>query len=217
MQPYFLPYPGYFRLFAATELFVIYDCVQFPRRGWVHRNQFASADGVLRWLTLPLRKAARSCTIRELQFASDARARMEAEIQRFPALSDANTACKNIRDALLQFDQSPVDYLERLLRMVCELLGLRCNVARSSSLGIGDAVRGQARIIEIARRFGAKHYVNAPGGRELYDRAAFEEAGLSLSFLSEYRGAAGSVLQRIYSDGVDAVAREVREQTTLTA
>jgi hypothetical protein len=34
MQPYFIPYAGYFRLFAATDLFVIYDCVQFPRRGW---------------------------------------------------------------------------------------------------------------------------------------------------------------------------------------
>ena len=39
MQPYFIPYAGYFRLFAASDLFVIYDCVQFPRRGWVHRNK----------------------------------------------------------------------------------------------------------------------------------------------------------------------------------
>jgi hypothetical protein len=39
MQPYFIPYAGYFRLFAASDLFVIYDCVQFPRRGWVQRNR----------------------------------------------------------------------------------------------------------------------------------------------------------------------------------
>ncbi|MEL6186537.1 MAG: WbqC family protein, partial [Myxococcota bacterium] len=26
MQPYFMPYLGYFRLFAATDLFVVYDC-----------------------------------------------------------------------------------------------------------------------------------------------------------------------------------------------
>src|SRR5437016_2188558 len=57
MQPYFLPYAGYFRLFAASDLFVIYDCVQFPRRGWVHRNRLTDARGLERWLTLPLEKA----------------------------------------------------------------------------------------------------------------------------------------------------------------
>ena len=56
MQPYFFPYAGYFRLFAASDLFVIYDCVQFPRRGWVHRNLLPDASGSERWLTLPLEK-----------------------------------------------------------------------------------------------------------------------------------------------------------------
>ena len=54
MQPYFAPYAGYFRLLATTDLFVVYDCVQFPRRGWVHRNQLPDAAGKLDWLTLPL-------------------------------------------------------------------------------------------------------------------------------------------------------------------
>jgi WbqC-like protein family len=48
MQPYFLPYAGYSRLFAATDLFVVYDCVQFPRRGWVHRNRLVNTAGAER-------------------------------------------------------------------------------------------------------------------------------------------------------------------------
>jgi hypothetical protein len=48
MQPYFIPYAGYFRLFAATDLFVIYDCVQFARRGWVHRNRLPDGAGAPR-------------------------------------------------------------------------------------------------------------------------------------------------------------------------
>ena len=72
MQPYFLPYAGYFRLFAATDLFVIYDCVQFPRRGWVHRNRLVDASGKERWLTLPLAKVPQRTLIRDLCFASDA-------------------------------------------------------------------------------------------------------------------------------------------------
>src|SRR5258708_33697304 len=74
MQPYFIPYAGYFRLLAASDLFVIYDCVQFPRRGWVHRNRLVDRNGALRWLTLPLQSAPQNVLIRDLQFTSDAEA-----------------------------------------------------------------------------------------------------------------------------------------------
>src|SRR5277367_4669735 len=76
MQPYFFPYAGYFRLFAASDLFVIYDCVQFPRRGWVHRNRLIDVAGIERWLTLPLEKAPQSALIRDLRFPPDAGERL---------------------------------------------------------------------------------------------------------------------------------------------
>ena len=72
MQPYFIPYAGYFRLFAASDLFVIYDCVQFPRQGWVHRNRLVDTSGKERWLTLPLAKAPQQVLIRDLRFAPNA-------------------------------------------------------------------------------------------------------------------------------------------------
>src|SRR6478736_5469653 len=97
MQPYFIPYAGYFRLFAATDLFVIYDCVQFPRRGWVHRNQLPGADGVSRWLTLPLEHAERDTLIKDLKFRPDARGILEGDAHRFPALDAID---QGLRDAL---------------------------------------------------------------------------------------------------------------------
>ena len=45
MQPCFVPYAGYVRLFAASDLLVVFDCVPFPRRGWVHRNRLPNARG----------------------------------------------------------------------------------------------------------------------------------------------------------------------------
>src|SRR5436190_8297403 len=84
MQPYFFPYAGYFRLFAASDLFVIYDCVQFPRRGWVHRNKLLDAAGNAEWLTLPLVPAPRDVLIRDLQFPPDAAAEFARRLRRFP-------------------------------------------------------------------------------------------------------------------------------------
>ena len=57
--------------------FVMFDCVQFPRRGWVHRNRLPVSDGTTDWFTLPVARAPRDALISELVFAVDARERVQ--------------------------------------------------------------------------------------------------------------------------------------------
>jgi len=38
MQPYFLPYIGYWQLIKAVDKYVIYDDVNFIKGGWINRN-----------------------------------------------------------------------------------------------------------------------------------------------------------------------------------
>ena len=111
MQPYFIPYAGYFRLFAASDLFVIYDCVQFPRRGWVHRNKMIGADGRECWLTLPLTKMSRDVRIRDLSFAADADAVLRERMRRIPLLAAARQPEPEIIESLKHVIGTPVEYL----------------------------------------------------------------------------------------------------------
>ena len=104
---------------------------------------------------------------------------------------------------------TPVDYLERLLRAIVTGLGLRWEVVRSSTLAVPDSVRGQDRIIEIARRLGAARYVNAPGGRALYEPGRFAEAGIELRFLDHYRGPWSSILQRILEEDRKSLSDDI--------
>ena len=177
MQPYFIPYAGYFRLFAAADLFVIFDCVQFPRRGWVHRNRLVDASGRECWLTLPLAKASRDVRISDPVFGQDAGAVLAERLQRVPLVDGLRQVAPEMAMALLEVSGSPVDYLERLLRVIVSYLGLRWHVLRSSTLRVPDSIRGQERIIEIARRLGAGRYINAPGGRKLYRRRTIRRGG----------------------------------------
>ena len=39
MQPYFLPYIGYFQLVKAVDKFIFLDDVNFIKKGWINRNQ----------------------------------------------------------------------------------------------------------------------------------------------------------------------------------
>lgn len=215
MQPYFVPYAGYFRLFAAVDLFVIYDCVQFPRRGWVHRNRLPGPDGAPRWLTMPLAKAPRKTAIKDLAFRIGAQAEMTAALARFPALTTDAARKDDLLQGVATIDGAPVDYLEKTLSLACRRLGVTRPTVRSSTLGIPAGLRSQDRILAIAEAVGAALYVNAPGGIDLYDPQAFQARGIELRFLPPYRGDGASILQRLVTENDEAVGREVMDQANL--
>jgi hypothetical protein len=214
MQPYFVPYGGYFRLLTATDLFVVYDCVQFPRRGWVHRNRLPDATGDLRWLTLPLERAPQETLIGELRFRADAQAALREQFPRFPLLARDATGTP-LHDALLDLSGTPVDYIERLLRTAATLMGIPWNSVRSSTLGIAPELHGQDRILAIAKALGATRYVNSPNGRALYEPERFARDGIELRFLSDYGGALASILARLLNEPPAAVAAEIAAESHL--
>lgn len=55
MQPYFMPYMGYWQLMNYVDKFVVYDDIQFTKKGWIHRNRYLN-NGSDQMLTLPLKK-----------------------------------------------------------------------------------------------------------------------------------------------------------------
>lgn len=212
MQPYFIPYAGYFRLFQASDLFVIYDCVQFPRRGWVHRNRLLDARGTARWLTLPLAKAPRDVLIRDLSFPSNAPELLAERLRPFNLVTE-NRDVQEILLTMRDVSGSPVPYLERLLEQIVRHLALPWRIIRSSALGIPAALRGQERILEIARQLGATRYVNSPGGTDLYDVDAFAEAGVQLHFLTPYPGPSCSILTRMIAEEREELGNDIRTTT----
>jgi hypothetical protein len=216
IQPYFFPYPGYFRLFAAADTVVMFDCVQFPRRGWVHRNRFTLASGELDWLTLPIEKADRDASIDALQFQPQAGTRLRDALHRFPLLDRSAIERHPLVDAMLATGVASVaSYLVGLVEATAQALTLHKPMVRSSSLNIDPNLHGQDRVVAIASALGATRYVNPSGGRELYDHAAFEKAGMELRFLTPYAGAMDSTLTRILADGPQATASEIVAQTIL--
>jgi hypothetical protein len=55
MQPYIFPYIGYFQLINTVDKFVVYDNIQFTKKGWINRNRIL-INGKEEYITLPLKK-----------------------------------------------------------------------------------------------------------------------------------------------------------------
>lgn len=209
MQPYFVPYAGYFRLFEAANTFVVLDSVQFPRRGWVHRNRLTDYTGELAWLNLPLVRGPQQMLIQDLEFPGDVRERLTAQLRRFPTLSRLNAAGHPLVERLTDFSGSPVDYLVRLLRECCSALGLPFDIVRSSELGGLDQLRRHELLIGITKQLNAGEYVNLSGGAALYDAGDFESRGIQLRILPHFRGSNESILGRLLSEPTHAIRDEI--------
>jgi hypothetical protein len=55
MQPYFMPYIGYFQLINFVDQFIIYDNIQYTKKGFINRNRILS-NGTDQLFSLPLKK-----------------------------------------------------------------------------------------------------------------------------------------------------------------
>lgn len=214
MQPYLYPYAGYFRLLAVADVFIILDDVQFPRRGRVHRCSVPSPTGEgAEWLTLPITRAPRELWIRDLAFADGAREELDARLCRFPWLArGAGPIAARVRSHLHGPLSTPCDFVEAGLALVADALGFEARRIRSSSLGLDRAGRrGQDYITALVRAVGGTTYVNAPGGRSLYDGEAFAAAGLTLRFLEPYTGRYGFLLPALMSEEASTLRAEIVE------
>lgn len=218
MQPYFYPYMGYFRLIAAVDLFVLFDCVQFPRRGRVHRTEVAAPGGGRRWLTLPLARQPQTTRIADLAFADGARASLDERLATVPALAaPPPPGIEGVAEALAAPLARPIDTLEANLAATARALGIATPMVRSSSLPIPAELRQAERLCAIARQVGADRYLNSPGGRDLYAAADFAAHGLTLEFLGAYEGPHVTMLENLWQTPLATLAADAARFTIESA
>lgn len=53
MQPYFIPYLGYWQLINSVDIFVIYDNIEFTKNGYIRKNNYL-LNGQSKTFSLPL-------------------------------------------------------------------------------------------------------------------------------------------------------------------
>ena len=204
MQPYFFPYLGYYRLLAESNIFVIFDCVQFPRRGWVHRNKFTVPNGQEKWLTLPIKKGPQSMRICELEFQQYANNLLDKRIKSFPYLSSLLHINKDFSDLLaINEDINNVSsYLSKQIKQVAEIFNFNVEIIQSSHLNIPNNLRSTERIFYIMELLGCSTYINCPGGVDIYSKNNFCKKGFNIKFLTHYKGSKISTLERILSENL---------------
>lgn len=185
MQPYFFPYIGYFQLMHAVDTFVIFDDVQFIKKGWIHRNQIVM-DGEPHPFTLSIQKMSQNKLICEHERALAEETVVRQIKQLHHAYQKApyfNEAMPVLERALSNPERNVAIYLAQSLQEVARYLHIDTTFLYTSDLNGDPTLRGQERILDYCRQLGATHYINAINGKALYDEESFQKSGVALSFL----------------------------------
>jgi hypothetical protein len=185
MHPYFFPYIGYFQLIFESDIFVLFDDVQYINRGWVNRNRILR-NGEPCWVTLPVRKGSSHLAINQRHYQLEKTdvvrvlRRIEAAYRKAPRFD----ATFPLIEELLNFgDANVAAFNVNLIERIAARLAIRTRFVLSSAMVKDDTLAGQERVIDMCRRLGATHYVNPIGGVQLYQHDRFAAAGIKLSFL----------------------------------
>jgi hypothetical protein len=184
MQPYFLPYIGYFQLIAAADVFVIYDNIKYTKKGWINRNRFL-LNGQDALFSLPLKKASDACTVVERELSIDYdRTSLRRQFQNHYAHAPNFARTDALLERIFNFaDNNLFFYIHNAVTAICEHIGIKTTIVISSALAVDHLAKGQDKVIRICQALQADNYVNAIGGTELYSAVDFSNAGIQLKFL----------------------------------
>lgn len=186
MQPYFLPYPGYFQLMAAADKFVVFDDVAFITRGWINRNRIL-LNGREHRFTLPLQRASQNRLINEIELVADTPWReslLKTFLQAYRRAPFFDEVFPLLQQVVACEEPNLAAYLLNSLRLINEHLGLQTALVPSSTVYDNAELKGEGRIVDICRQEEADTYLNAPGGREFYDAGEFARRRIRLRFLA---------------------------------
>lgn len=190
MQPYFLPYFGYFQLINAVDRFVILDDVNYIKQGWVNRNRIPASrqnpDRDFQWLTVPVKNASQNRLIHDMEITDEDRWKrsMWYAIQNFYGRAQYFPAIRTQIDRWLTNASGNLStFLTMTICEVARLCGISTQLIPTSSIYPKRGLRGTERILDICRQEKAHTYINLPGGRGLYSEDEFRSAGIELSFL----------------------------------
>lgn len=184
MQPYFMPYIGYFQLIAAVDLFIVYDNIKYTKKGWINRNRILR-NGEDTIISLPLKADSDRLNVVERRLAEDFKPRkLIAQIEGAYRAAPFFCAIFPLIEEILLFDDPDLFRFNlNSIEKTCAHLSIGTPFRISSAFAIDHELKAQDKVLALCAAAGADVYVNPIGGLELYSKPEFAGRGVELRFL----------------------------------
>jgi hypothetical protein len=186
MQPYFLPYIGYFQLINSVDEFVVYDNIQFTKKGWIHRNRILENCKDV-FISLPIKRDSDFLNVNQRYLADDfdkQRVKLLNKIKnnyrKAPFYEDVYPLVEKV---LKHYDSNLFRFILNSIIEICDYLGIKTPILVSSKIDIDHELKAEKKVKAIVKALQADEYINPIGGVNLYDKKDFSKDGIDLKFI----------------------------------
>ena len=236
MQPYFLPYLGYWQLMNKVSHWIIFDDVQFVNKGWINRNQIThpnSANKTL-WLSIPLKDRKQSSLIRDIAIDIDQRWKKEimgkmTHLKNKTKYYDEGISL--LKNILSMETKWLIELLIHSIDQVKETLGIKCETSIQSThfseVSYDLELDAGEWALYLTQAANGTHYLNPITGKHLFSNEKFQEANLILEYfypdldISNERNfslnLSNSIVETICRYGVDQVSKFLQKGSIVEA
>lgn len=200
LQPGYLPWLGFFEQIYKSDVFVIYDDVQYDKEGWRNRNRIKTANGI-QWLTVPVYvKLSESPLIMDVRIDNKDNWRKK----HFNSIKMSYSKSPFFKEYINIFEEAYSTHWDLIVDIdmffilkLADCLGMGDKkIVRSSTLGIsGDR---DNRLISICKELGADTFYEGAAGKNYIDVDYFARNGVKVEF-QEYRH---PIYKQLYGDFV---------------
>jgi hypothetical protein len=182
MQPYFMPYIGYFQLINSTDLFIFYDNVNYIKGGWINRNVLSNGYK----FTLPLKSVSSFKKINEIDVdwnSKDITKIYKTFKQQF-SKSENYDLVMPLFEKIIETKPDTISETSILsIKLFCDYLGIKTKLKKSSECDYVKSDNKSDNIISLCKSENMISYTNPIGGKDLYDEKYFSEKGINLKFI----------------------------------
>ena len=184
MQPYFMPYIGYFQLIAAVDFFIVYDNIEYTKKGWINRNRML-LNGEDAVFSIAMKKDSDKLYVvqRELSNVFN-RNKLLSQIKgAYKRAPHFNETFRLLERIIGNEENNLFKYINYSLVETCRHLGIDTEIKASSSININHELKAQDKVLAMCDAMNADTYINAIGGVGIYSKDEFDAKGIALQFI----------------------------------
>jgi hypothetical protein len=184
-QSNYFPWRGWFEMLAQSDVWVIYDNVQFTKRDWRNRN-LIRVDDQPKWLTVPVNTKGKynqlinETTVSDPEWFRNHRNKLLASYSKFKHIADLEDLITNL-DVPLSNASVLSDINRIIIKMILQLFDLEIEIVDAQDFSI--AGNSTERLVSLCAEVGGDNYLTGPAARNYLEEDFFNQAKIKIEWM----------------------------------
>lgn len=183
LQSNYIPWKGYFDIIQKSDVFVIYDEVQYTKNDWRNRNLIKTPNG-LEWLTIPVNQKNLDQKINETYVSQHNwnKKHWNTLVGNYSKAPFFKRYSEEFKDLFLGIETDNLSEINLLfIKKINSLFEINTEIIDSQSLQlIGDK---NERLIEAIKKLNGTHYISGPAAKSYLNTVAFEKEEIHVEWM----------------------------------